>query len=252
MNINNEQKIALAKHVESWLREQGLVTGNELVEIRLRVLPATPAVVIVDDSNGVSGEKTIKDILRHMPQRAGVRMANSLNNADVATVDKLTSLSVNEMLKWRNTGKLTIIPLGEALKQSGLSDCPLAQDIERYFAGDKDTIKAQADRAEVKPIDEHDWEAMLTSIQKVERKHTAAQEKIVIALRKAGNQPTNASELFSKIDESLTWASFVHILNLRWESSKLPYRMKLTPTPTRKCKRECSVQIGLYGERNAA
>lgn len=249
MNISNDKKVALAKHVESWLREQGLITGNELVEIRLRVLPATLAVVIVDDTG--SGEKTIKEVLQHMPRNLRIRMGNALNNANIETLEKLTSLSVNEMLKWRNTGKRTIIPLGEALKQSGLSDCPLVQDIERYFAKEKDALNAQSDRAEVKPLQVSDWESMLASIQRVERKHTTQQEKIVTALRKARNEPTNASELFSKSDvEPHWWRSFIHILNLRWESSKLPYRMKISSTPTPKCKQEGKVQIGFYQEQS--
>ena len=247
LNINNEQKVALAKNVESWLREQGLISGNELVEMRLRVLPATQAVVIVDDTG--TGEKTIKEVLQHMPRNVRVRMGNSLNNANIASLEKLTSLSVNEMLKWRNTGKRTIIPLGEALKQSGLSDCLLVQDIDRYFARDKQTLKAQSDRSVIKPLEDSDWESLLASIQRVERRHTAVQEKIVTALRKARNEPTNASELFSKITDPLSWASFIHLINLRWESSKLPYRMKLTPTPTPKCKQEGRVQIGFYQEQ---
>lgn len=244
MKIDDDKKAALSSYVEDWLRGQGLITGEQVIEISLRVLPSTPRVLVTSVEDG----KSLKDVLGNVPRNRRVRIENALEYVKISHLDELLCLSIDKLLKWRNIGNTTILALGEALEKSGLGESHLAQDIKRYYAQDRLTLKIQSDRSLVKPLNNSDWNAMLISIQKVVRKHTKMQVEVITALRKANNVPTNVSELFRKGTDPSWWVSYIHLINLRWESSKLPYRMKFTRTPTPQCKWEGKVQIGLYQE----
>ena len=242
--IDSEQQALLSQTIESWLKERGLIPDGQSIEVTIRILPAKPqvAIVLADQNN----ERSIKDITAHMHRGVRVRMENAINHANITKLADLLSLSVEKMLKWRNIGKLTIVPFGEALEKAGLSDSPLAQDIRRYYGSDKMTLQTETSQAEIKPLENTDWEKMILSLEKVKRKHTKTQLKIIAALQKAGNELTDASTLFPSSVHGSWWRSHIHIVNLRWSSSNLPYRMRFIPTPTSKLKWAGKIQIGCY------
>ncbi len=242
--LNQEQLALLAEVVKNWLKERQLITDDQPVEMTLRFPPpkSQVTVIVAEPENKLSIEKVIAQMYRGVR----IRLENALNNADVTDLDQLISFKASDLLKWRNISKLTVTSLGEALGKVGLSDCPLAQDIRKYFGSDKPTLKGEAERSEVRSLNDDDWTKMIASLEKVKRVHTKTQLQIVKALMNSGNKLTSASELFTGKIQASWWKSLIHLINLRWSSSNLPYRMRFTPAPTPQSKWAGQVQIGCY------
>ncbi len=246
MNLEPELKLELVQYVENWLRVKGLLEPNMVLDITLRGLPDDSSRNTNDPEETISLQKFISLI----PRQMRVRWGNIFNNCRIHHLDQLLSYKLDDIHKLRNIGELAIKALRDALESAGLGDSLLAREISEYYSEARMSVREEAERSEVQPLTESDWESMIFSLAKRKGIHTKSQVGLVNKLELNGNSPSLASKVFPRRVRGSFRKDLISLINQRWSSDELPYRMKFTSITSAKLKWEGEVQIRVYKSKS--
>lgn len=246
MNLEPELKLELVRYVEDWLRAKGLLEPNKVLEVTLRILPDGSSVNTDDPEGTISLYKFISLI----PRQMRVRWGNIFNNVPIKNLDELLRYRFDDIRKFRNIGELAIRALSDALEKAGQCNSPLAREINEYYSGARMSVKDEAERSEIQPLAESDWELMVSSLTKRTGRHTKSQVGLVSKLKLSGNSPSLASKVFPRRVRGSFRKELISLINQRWSSDELPYRMKFTSITSAKLKWEGEVQIRVYKSKS--
>jgi hypothetical protein len=239
MNISEDQKRRLNKHVEVFLRQEGVLKEGSVSGVEFHVLLKVSTSTI--EGGQYENSDSLSKVTSQMPQNAD-RLRNCLNNADIKTLTQLTALSLEHLLKCRNLGWKTIQDLGVALEKIGLSQTLLGNDIKEAIQR-RDAKKSVL--TEVRNLTEEDWLVMGASLVGRPMAHNKQHGVFMTNMKARNNALTAASKLFGSSVHPSQFIPVITYMNMRWINDKLPYRITHLKKPNLNCKYECLLQIAV-------
>jgi len=216
------------------LKKHHALKEGETVKITLEIT-SNPLVSIVAKQLENDDTKILQRALNKMKHNR-VRMAGVVNNHNL-TLSDLKAWG-SRIPHYRNVGMKALSEFARVLQEEGV-DVPWAESVSDQPKG----IAAEVARGVVKDITSQQWDEMSSSFFSPERKHSKTHRAALDKIRNGNNSPFPIKDAFPKSMHASWWKSMVSLINLRWKSRGLPFRLKFVSTATFKRRFDGTLQV---------
>ncbi len=234
MNLNEVEIKDLESLLHNWLQSRGYIKRGMRAIVNVRFELEKSLQLEIENAPEITEpdqDPILTEIFGRMAN--GTRMANALFNNGIHTLKQLKNRNVSEILRLRNIGRKTLEEFQMALKSAGHEWHALDIFLSASF------YRLDLDRCQpIKPTAK-DWYTM----QQAFKPEDVLMRRVLEKLEKTSNEPMVADKLLFKTAGGAPKLEMMRLINTRFKSRGLPYRLKIISVTPSARKLEGKVQI---------